>query len=71
MKRFELSIKWDRLRNGNFPSERIRKIGCNIESRKEDIFTELITVSMDIEDDEDPMEIAYELGATVQAFITK
>ena len=71
MKRFELSIKWDRLRNGNFPSKRLGEIGCNIESRKEDIFTEFITVSMDIEDDEDPMEIAYELGATVQAFITK
>ena len=26
---------------------------------------------LDIEDDEDPIEIAYELGATVQAFITK
>ena len=71
MKRFELTIKWNRLLNGNFPSERIREIGCNIESRREDIFTEFITVSMDIEDDEDPLEIAYELGATVQALITK
>ena len=71
MKRFELTIKWNRLLNGNFPSERIREIECNVESRREDIFTEFITVSMDIEDDEDPLEIAYELGATVQALITK
>ena len=71
MKRFELTIKWDRLREGNFPSKQLEVLGCNVESRREDIFTEFITVSMDIEDDEDPLEIAYELGATVQALITK
>ena len=71
MKRFELTIKWDRLRNGNFPSKQLEVLGCNVESRREDIFKELITISMDIEEDEDQLEIAYELGATVQALITK
>ena len=49
MKRFELTIKWDRLRKGDFPSKQLEDLGCNVESRREDIFKELITISMDIE----------------------
>ena len=71
MKRFELTIKWDRLRKGNFPTKALEVLGCNVESRKEGIFTELITIHMDIEENENPIGIAYELGATVQALITK
>ena len=71
MKRFELTIKWDRLRKGNFPSEQLEVLGCNVESRREDIFKEFITVSMDIEEDENQLELAYELGALVECLTTK
>ena len=37
MKRFELTIKWDRLRDDNFPSKQLEVLGCNVESRREDI----------------------------------
>ena len=71
MKRFELTIKWDRLRNGNFPSKRIEEIGFTVDIfRERDPFKEVVVVSI-ITEVKDHLEIAYELGATVQALITK
>ena len=71
MKRFELSIKWDRLRNGNFPSKRLEDIGFTVDIfRERDPFKEVVVVSI-ITEVKDHLEIAYELGATIQTLITK
>ena len=71
MKRFELTIMWDRLRNGNFPSKRLEDIGFTVDIfRERDPFKEVVVVSI-VTEEKDHLEIAYKLGAAIQAFITK
>ncbi len=71
MKLFELTIKWDRLRNGNFPSKRLEDIGFTVDIfRERDPFKEVVVVSI-ITEERNHLEIAYELGATIQTLITK
>jgi hypothetical protein len=69
MKQFKITITWDRLREGEFPAEQLKNISSSIEitSKKLERFTEIITISDQMEQDEDELVVAYELGRLIHS----
>ena len=65
MKNFELTIKWDRLRQGDFPIEEFKKTDTNAEIIIEKVsnFKQKVTIKTLIEDDDNELEVAYEIGS--------
>jgi len=73
MKKFELKIKWDRLRQGEFPLEEFKEIDNNAEINIEKLgaLTERITISTLIEEEENELEIAYEIGGYLHSITAR
>ena len=69
MKNFTLTIKWDRLRQGDFPTEDIKKTDTNatISIEKVSNFKEKITITTLIEEEENELEVAYEIGSYIHS----
>ena len=69
MKEFKLNFNWDRLRQGDFPSDKLKDMDSNLTITKETLpkFKERITIQTLIDDNESDLEIAYELGAFIHS----
>ena len=65
MKNFTLTLKWDRLRQGDFPIETFKKTdtNANISVEKVSNFKEKVTITTLIEENENELEVAYEIGS--------
>lgn len=72
MKSFELTIKWDRLRQGDFPTEEFKQTDKNADFSIErlNMFKEKITIKTLIEEEENELEIAYEIGNFLHSITT-
>lgn len=71
MKQFQITITWDRLREGEFPAKQLQSVSSSIEitsiPAKSERFTEIITISDQMEQDQDELVIAYELGRLIHS----
>jgi hypothetical protein len=73
MKNFELKIRWDRLRQGEFPLEEFKETDENaqISIEKLTALTQKITISTLIEEEENELEIAYEIGSYLNSIVSR
>ena len=74
MKNFTLTIKWDRLRQGEFPTEEFKKASnANTEIIIEKItnFQQKVTIKTVIDDNENELELAYEIGSYIHSILVK
>jgi len=71
MKNHKFTIHHNR-KHGLFPVEELKKTDLNIDVSIEDgdlIFDDKVTITFECEDDTDPLEVAYEIGAFVMSCI--
>jgi hypothetical protein len=73
MKNFELTIKWDRIRQGEFPTEEIKQIDniTKINVEKLSAFKQKVTIKTLIEENENELEVAYELGGYIHSITSR
>ena len=72
MKDFKLTFTWDRLRQGELPEKDLLEVDPNtiIEKVKVSNFQQSITLSTTIEDNEDEMTIAIEIGSLLGTIVS-
>ena len=72
MKDFKLTFTWDSLRQGELPEKDLLEVDPNtiIEKVKVNTFQQSITLSTTIEDNEDEMTIAFEIGQLLGTIVS-
>lgn len=71
MKDFELTIRWDRLRNGDFPKSKLEELGLELTvtiDRTDKVFEDSVTIRIIGTEIEDPLYTAYELGGLIRTY---
>lgn len=64
---FELIIEWDRIREGEFPTIELQDYGIRVQKQKGCApFRNKITLSVELEEDDNPINVAFELGRLIQ-----
>ena len=64
---FQLTIEWDRIREGKFPEEKLLEIGgITIQKEKLEPFADRITITVELDVPEDAVNAAFELGRLIQ-----
>lgn len=74
MKEFKLVIDWDKFSDGEFPTDKVKEIDADANVSIENTNSyrkKKVTISTHIEDGDDPLAIAYEMGRYIHSLLTK
>lgn len=71
MKPFELNITWNKIYDGNFPEKELKELDTEMQviyGKRERDFKQNIKLTTSIEEKENPLEIAFELGRLLHSY---
>jgi hypothetical protein len=70
MKDFKLTINWNRVYEGEFPTEELKSVDENVRVsiEKISVMEQKVTIETKIDDDADELQMAYTLGRFLYSY---
>ena len=72
MKPLKITVNWDRLRQGEFPTEELQKCDDKMQITIEKIsaFKQKVTLETIISDEEETNDVSYEIGSLIGTIVS-